>query len=64
MYRDDPYCAENVPSLVLWYIPNARSSTGLSKTEREGISLLSALSYNENAKEEGRLQINLHGQHQ
>lgn len=38
MYRDDPYCAENVPSLVLWYIPNARSSTGLSKTEREGIS--------------------------
>lgn len=28
MYRDDPYCAENVPSLVLWYITNASSSAG------------------------------------
>lgn len=64
MYRDDPYCAENASSLVLWYIPNARSSTGLSETERECISELSALSRNENANEEGRLQISLHGQHQ
>lgn len=38
MYRDDPYCAENVPSLVLWYIPSAGSSAGLEETEREGIS--------------------------
>lgn len=37
MYRDDPYRAENAPSLVLRYIPNASSSAGLSETERKCI---------------------------